>query len=278
MNVLIVDDEVSFRMLMQDCLAEEGYTIFLADDGLEGMTRLAEGKIDIVISDLRMHVMDGLTFCKTARNDPRYRTIPFLFVSAYADKEINGVISSLKNCAFLSKGRPTEEVFQLIRQLTASASQPGEETPLEEPHEPTEPAATPEEEPKIEPKSKKILPEHPRILVVDDDDALRMLLADMLVKEGYDVSTAEDGQAAIDLMKGHAYDLVLLDIMMPNVSGYGVLTFLQTHVHASRIVMLTAYSELDLAVECKTLGADDFIAKPFMRGDLLNTIKHVLQQ
>ena len=59
MNILVVDDEVSFRMLVKDHLSDEGFNVFLADDGLEGLKRLAEETIDLVISDLHMHGMDA---------------------------------------------------------------------------------------------------------------------------------------------------------------------------------------------------------------------------
>lgn len=278
MNVLIVDDEVSFRMLLQNCLVDEGFSVFLADNGEEGLAKLAEQKVDIVISDLRMHVMDGITFCKTARSNPAFQHIPFLFVSAYGDREILGLISSLEHCAFLAKGRPTDELIQQIRQLTAFGNTGGDYLPLDGTQPPPELPDQLNEEPGKGPPTKDGISEHPRVLVVDDDDALRLLLEDILTREGFDVVTAADGQIAIELLREQTFDLVLSDIVMPNVSGYGLLTFLNQNLPSTHVIMLTAYSELNLAVECKELGADDFIGKPFMRGDLLNTIRQVLSK
>lgn len=114
------------------------------------------------------------------------------------------------------------------------------------------------------------------ILVVDDDDAIRMLLEDILTREKYSVTTAPDGDAAIELVQKEHFNLVLLDIMMPTISGFEVLKFIKEHVPSTKVIMLTGYSDLKLAVEAKKLGAHDFIGKPFMRPDLLNTIKNVL--
>ncbi len=114
------------------------------------------------------------------------------------------------------------------------------------------------------------------ILVVDDDDAIRFLLKDMLTDEGYKITTAADGKEAINLLQKEKYDIILLDIIMPSVSGFGVLKFIKDNSIPTKVIMITAYSELKLASESKQLGADDFIAKPFMRQDLLNTIKQVL--
>jgi DNA-binding NtrC family response regulator len=112
---------------------------------------------------------------------------------------------------------------------------------------------------------------------VDDDDNLRLLLSATLKTEGYaDVTEAADGGEAIELLRNQNFHLVLLDIIMPNVSGFGVLKFIHENTPSTKVIMLTAYADMKLAVEAKQLGAADFIAKPFMRGDLMKTIKHVL--
>lgn len=275
-KVLIVDDDVLFRSLLRDSLVDEGFVVHLADNGEDGIRKLIEQEVDFVISDLHMHVMDGLTFCKTARSDARFKNMPFIFVSAYGDTQILAQVSSLGNSAFVSKGRPANELLQLIKQF-GTMEKPTEAQPFSEVIQAlSQGAGQLKESPAPDLTQQTKMPEHPRILVVDDDDALRMVLSDILLKEGFVVTTAIDGQAAIELLRNHTYDLVLLNIFMPNISGYGVLTFINEHNISTKIIMLTAYSELKLAVECKELGADDFIGKPFMRRDLLNTIRQVL--
>jgi DNA-binding NtrC family response regulator len=114
------------------------------------------------------------------------------------------------------------------------------------------------------------------ILLVDDDESLLKVVGTMLKGEGYKISTAFDGEEAIELLKKNSYDLVLLDIVMPKVDGFGVLKFVKETPLNVKIVVLTAYSTLKLAVESKQMGARDFVAKPPSRDDLLNTIKDVL--
>ena len=276
MNVLIVDDEVTFRLVVNDYLVDGGFTVFLAENGEEGMAKLKEEKIDIVISDLHMHVMDGIKFCRTARAIPRFQDIPFLFVSAYGDEETVALINSPPKAAFLSKTRPMNELIQAIHHLAMPKDPVVEVSQAAEP-----PVLTTHEVRSIkdstgDPKSERPILERPRTLVVDDDDALRMLLSDMLLKEGHDVTAASDGQEAIELLQSQRFDLVLLDIVMPRISGFGVLMFIKENITSTKVIMLTAYADLKLAVECKEFGAADFIGKPFMRSDLLNTIKHIL--
>jgi len=114
------------------------------------------------------------------------------------------------------------------------------------------------------------------LLVVDDDDALRIVVTDLLLKEGYKITTASGGREAIDLLNKNRFDLVLLDIIMPDVDGFSVLKLIKAEHPKVKVIMLTAYSELKMAVESKKLGADDFIAKPYMREDLLKSVQLAL--
>jgi CheY-like chemotaxis protein len=266
MNILVVDDEVSFRMLVKDHLSGEGFSVFLADDGLDGIKKLGEEKIDLVISDLHMHGMDGLKFCAAARERTEWRDTPFLFVSAYGDESTLETIRAFRNSSFLTKGGPMEEMVKWIDFLTTPIALGGGHTVTEAP------ALPPVEEKHRVQKT----PSECSILAVDDDEALRVLLTTILEKEGYRVTTAIDGDQAIEIFQQQPFDLVLLDIMMPTISGLEVLKFIKEKSPSTKVVMLTAYSQLKVAVKTKELGADDFIAKPFMRPDLLNTIKGLL--
>ena len=104
-----------------------------------------------------------------------------------------------------------------------------------------------------------------RILVVDDNEMNRELLVRRLERQGHDVMTAEDGAVALEILDSHRIDLVLLDIMMPNVDGYQVLKKMQADEFLSTlpVIMITAIDEVDSAVKCIEMGADDYLTKPF---------------
>lgn len=114
------------------------------------------------------------------------------------------------------------------------------------------------------------------ILVVDDEDALRTVLSSELESEGYVVATAGDGDDAIAVLQGKAFDLVLLDIKMPRVDGFEVLRFIKERYPATKVIMLTGFADLKNAIESKKLGAEDFVSKPYDLVDLLTTIERVL--
>src|SRR6266446_5738915 len=104
-----------------------------------------------------------------------------------------------------------------------------------------------------------------RILVVDDNASNRDLLSRRLQRQGHTVLQAEDGARALALVEKEALDLVLLDLMMPGISGYDVLALLKRDPRFRDIpvIVISALSELDSIVRCIEAGADDYLAKPF---------------
>jgi adenylate cyclase len=104
-----------------------------------------------------------------------------------------------------------------------------------------------------------------RILVVDDNPSNRDLLSRRLERQGHSVLLADDGHRALALVEQEAVDLVLLDLMMPGISGYEVLLAIKndTRFRELPVIMISALSELDSVVRCIEAGADDYLGKPF---------------
>ena len=117
-----------------------------------------------------------------------------------------------------------------------------------------------------------------RILVVDDDEALRTILSTELSTAGYDVISASDGDEAISFLRKNNFDVALLDIKMPGVDGIEVLKFLHKNFPRMKVIMLTGFADLKHAMEAKEFGARDFITKPYRLEDVLSTIENVLRE
>jgi CheY-like chemotaxis protein len=118
----------------------------------------------------------------------------------------------------------------------------------------------------------------PRILVADDEPALLRLLEFVLGRRGYSIHGVSDGHAAIEALKENCPDLAILDVMMPGLDGYEVLTFIRETEHLSGlpVVMLTARAQLDDIQQGLSLGADAYLAKPFDPEELLSVVESLV--
>jgi DNA-binding response OmpR family regulator len=104
-----------------------------------------------------------------------------------------------------------------------------------------------------------------KVLLVDDEDSLRRVMKDLLEREGYIVSEARDGVQALDQVDRTGPDVIVLDLNLPGLDGYGVLSHLRSRPATADIpvVVLTAKGDEDNEVRVFELGADDFLTKPF---------------
>ena len=123
--------------------------------------------------------------------------------------------------------------------------------------------------------------EHACILIVDDIEGNRFTLERRLKRDGFEnISMAENGNIALELLKKKDFDLLLLDLMMPGISGLDVLKTMKADPRQRNIpvIMVTASDEIETAAECIVSGADDFITKPFSMGILIARIRANLRQ
>lgn len=116
-----------------------------------------------------------------------------------------------------------------------------------------------------------------RILVVDDEESIREFLDIMLRKEGYEVTLAEDGARAIDLLKKKTFDLVISDLQMPQVTGMELLKHVKDNFPDLLFMMITAFGTTETAVEAMKFGAYDYITKPFKIDEVRIVIGNALK-
>ena len=120
-------------------------------------------------------------------------------------------------------------------------------------------------------------PETKTILVVEDEQTLRETLAYNLTREGYRVLDAGDGRTAIDVARSERPDLVLLDLMLPEVDGFAVLRTIRQELQSSILILTARDSEAEIVLGLE-LGADDYVTKPFALSALLARVKAVLRR
>ncbi len=118
----------------------------------------------------------------------------------------------------------------------------------------------------------------PRVLVVEDDDAIAQVLMRSLRMEGYEVRVAEDGPVALDQAHGFLPDLVVLDLGLPGMDGLEVARELRRQSDDVPILVLTARDAVESRVEGLDAGADDYLVKPFERQELLARLRALLRR
>jgi DNA-binding response OmpR family regulator len=117
-----------------------------------------------------------------------------------------------------------------------------------------------------------------KILLVEDDEALRFIVKDNLELSNFTVETAEDGEVALELFNKNSFDIILLDVMLPKIDGFQVAKTIRLKNEHIPIIFLTARSMTEDRITGLTLGGDDYIPKPFSMEELLLKIKIFLKR
>ncbi|MFA6001681.1 MAG: response regulator [Thermoleophilia bacterium] len=254
-KILIVDDDENHVLLLRKRLQAQGYATIEAKDGIDGVNQAIHQRPDLIITDVLLPRMNGFQLVEQLKSNPETNTIPIIMMSAvYVTEEdmARGFEAGAETYvakADLALRKPLQE--EALLEATASLLQ----------REKPKPGAAP-----------------PRILIVDDDpDAVR-LITKRIQPEGYQLDIAVDGQEALDKALTKPFDLVLLDIRLPKISGLEVLSEIKKHKATMGIIMMTAYGSEAVAVEALRRGADDYLIKPLDDNDLLPTISFNLEK
>lgn len=118
----------------------------------------------------------------------------------------------------------------------------------------------------------------PKILIVDDEARMRDSLKVLLSNEGYNIHTGCNGREAIECLNKGSYDIILLDMIMPDMDGYQVMDYLKGKHSDTMVIIMTGHASIDSAVECLKRGAYDYLRKPFDVEQLLARVKNTIDQ
>ena len=180
--VVVIDDDPDARELIRRLLTREGYAVHTAADGNEGLRLAQKVKPCAITLDVLMPTMDGWAVLTALKSDPKLAGVPVVMVTITSDRTLAYALGATD---FLTKPIERERLLSVLRKLDFDC---------------------------------RLVP--CRALVVDDDPANRYLLRSVLEKQHWIVTEAEDGQAALAAVRENTPDLILLDLMMPNVDGF----------------------------------------------------------
>jgi len=238
-TILVVDDSPTFRESLKSALEAAGYRVVVAESGEEGLHKAADERPSAMIVDGVLPGIDGSTVIRRMREDVALRRVPCLLLTA--SEERSGEVSALRAGAdaYVRKEERIEVILARLAAVLRSAKTP---------------AALGQTSGLLGPK---------RILAVDDSPTYLHQLSDELREEGYEVIQARSGEEALELLAVQAVDCILLDLLMPGMSGQETCRQIKSRPERRDIplIMLTALDERDAMLEGIRLGADDYITK-----------------
>ncbi len=272
-TILIVDDDLTNVEVLETHLSHAGFRVLEAFDGKSAFDILQTQEVDLILCDVMMPVVDGYTFAMKIRNHDTLRNIPLVFVSA-KDQTLDKVKGyNAGGLDYLTKPIEKEELLLKVNAILnyqqRLREKPGlpeavktDDTVYETDHEKEEEYAT----------IKRGNGE--RILVVDDEPINVEVLKTHLSQYNYQVLTASNGFEALEKIDTDSPDLVLLDLMMPKISGFRVCQIIRHDMQLRDlpIIMLTAKSNIHDRVYGLNIGANDYLIKPFHKNELLTRI------
>ena len=236
-TILVIDDSATYREQLREALEGAGYVVVAAGTGEEGLRVALSLRPAAAIVDGMLPGIDGPTVVRRIRSDMALRRTPCLLLTASDDMqdELSGLEAGAD--VYVRKGEDPDVILARLAAVLRTA---------------TGPAA-------IEVGTGR----PPRILAVDDSPTYLQALADQLEQDGCEVLRAQSGEKALELLDGEDVDCILLDRVMPGLSGPETCRRIKASPRwrTLPVVMLTASEDRDAVIEGLTAGADDYISK-----------------
>ena len=241
-TVLIIDDDANARDLLRRHLRRGGYRTEAADGGAEGLRLAREILPDAITLDVLMPQMDGWAVLTALKEDPAVEHIPVVMLSVVEDEHIG---FSLGAADYLTKPIDREKLLSVLRRLCPTAAQR-------------------------------------KVLVVEDDPSTRELVRRTLLSSNWSVVEAENGRVALDRLQENVPNLVLLDLMMPEMDGFEFLSRMRENVAWRNIPVVVVTAKTLTKAERERLS-DGYVKNLIMKGEhdletLLKTLEELMAE
>jgi CheY-like chemotaxis protein/class 3 adenylate cyclase len=244
--VLLVDDSDLIHRHTRPILQAEGYEVVEAWDGEQALALCAQRRFDLILTDVEMPKLDGWELCRRVKQDPKLQHIPVVICSSL------GAASDLERGfdlgadEYMVKPVVPEELVGRLQALLAT----------------------------------KMLSERERLLVVDDSAAIRHLVSDCLKRQGFQVTTAVDGQDGFEKAQQTKPELILTDYDMPRMTGFELVVALRRSEQTRDIpiVMLTARDTKRDQAQMRAAGLNSYLVKPFGTDKCIALVERVLAE
>ncbi len=255
-KILIIEDEEALLDVVSKKLDMEGYDVYSARDGRDGLKKAKEVMPDLILLDILMPIMDGFGVLEGLGKDNELSQIPVIIISNSGQPvEIERAMSmGVKDYLIKAEFDPEEVLVKARNVLNKSGKKDG-----------------------LKEKTKT----GKNILVIEDDPLLRSLCSKKLSLEGFEVDSAIDSQQGLEKIEKGKFDLILLDLVLPGMSGFDVLKITKASpdkkIAQTPIIILSNLGQESDIQKGKELGAADYLIKATTTTDeIVDKIKKVL--
>lgn len=262
-TILVIEDDHLNLKLCHSILEMEGFNIIGAMEAEEGLRLAREHKPDLILMDIQLPGMDGLTATELIKKDQQLKDIPVIALTAHAMDGDEKKAYAAGCIDYITKPIEIRSFARLICQHLKSKN-----TTIDHSHTVCN----------ISQKNPTFSHYRKNILIVDDELFNLKLLSGMLASEPYNLITVTSGREALTKIDEQPPDIILLDIMMPEMSGFEVTRQLKNNPKTRNIpiILITALTEYQDKIKGFEAGADEFLNKPVHTDELLARIQSLL--
>jgi two-component system cell cycle response regulator len=272
-KILIVDDEPLNVKLLSAALRSKEFEVVLAFDGLEALQKVAEESPDLILLDIMMPGLNGLEVTRRLKDDPNYQHIAIVLVTALDDAEnkVKGLEAGADE--FLSKPVDSVELQARVRSLLDLRNYREQLTARSE----SKPLLLATTQDDISYREDVSLP---TVLLAEDSRKDAKLIQTLLMEEPLHLEVVRHGKQAIQRAKKGGIDLILLDVLLPDMNGFEICRLLKEteETRNIQIMMVTSLSDMENKIKGIELGVDDYLLKPVYGKELKVRIKALLQK
>jgi DNA-binding response OmpR family regulator len=266
-KILSVDDSKAVRTLLSKVLSPFACELSEATNGEEGLAVAARERPDLIILDYNMPVMDGVSMLQRLREHEAIRHIPVIMLTTESSAEMIATIARLGVHDYLTKPFNEKLLLTKVSRVVSLV----ERAQLEKNGQARSPVNI--ERPKTATKlaegdfnQSAVSLQRASVLVVDDSRTMRLSLIRELNDLGFNnIKEATNGRQALELILKEPFDLMLLDMEMPEMNGLELLVALRKNAELDRppVIVISAADQIENAVKCIEAGAEDYLPKPF---------------
>lgn len=268
-RIIVAEDDSKIQIVIKGALEKEGYEVLTAKDGIEAIKLLQENPdVVAIVTDIAMPRMTGLELVEEVRKNGPNPNIPILMLSAHHTKENILKAKEVGINEFLIKPFSLKDLVLRVNRML------GKEVN-------TETVKKEEERKTLQEVEKITVPRNEfkkKILIVDDSTIILKIMENTLTAAGFQVITAENGRQALLKAKAEKPDLILTDIMMPEMDGLTLCEEIRKDPLTQRIpiIIVSAKGQKKDVLEALKRGANGYIVKPFSSKDLILRVKNIL--